>query len=995
MALDKHYSNLVGLDTRSNKIAENPKSVRRGSKNFRYNFQDEIVKANGFQHKTATLSSPTVGDIEYKYTDPNTGAAKSTYLVVCQNGRMYKKVAHYIKFSNLNGAQEFSFYYDEVASKFYLTIDALTPIEVSQSMTMNQLKTAINALGLTCTVVDDDDTAVASSTKLAYLVDTIIDSPLAVETNTYLSSWFWEEVDFPSKDTSSEVVPFITTSEFYSNADYEGISYINLNNVVYITDGGFPMKYDGKSVYRAGIPKMLKPLSNVYNFSGCGLDELGVELIKLPGGGLIPTYKYKYIFQMGFVDYQGSTIMGDYEVGTSPTSSYYSSQESETDYINVTMQTGYNSVPLHIHSPLNALDFPIISCVVSGNQDVENAGRTINVLAGHNVKVGMCLRIPVSNEQTFVSAAPKDGYSIIMSKVTAVTATTISLARGVTNGKYAYLRTPYLITGTVVSGSTTITMDTTNVKMNDSISGVGIAANTYIVQVLTSTTAELSIAATANDTGTKTINSRGSVTTLLIQGQVLNGGYTKAEYENQITNVNYTNYWQPEIKFGAFVRVFRSLADTDTFVKLIDLEVPHNFPYGSATYVPCYDLFLESQPVSGLSRIGIESLDQGSDLPRACKYLSTWQNQIVQGGRTVDPSLAEDQYPYSLYSEPLNDWAYVDNSYNGFKYTEAHLCDNQSFYWNDSLTPEGFPQSGLFESFVQSPYSEKLKGFGVSKDALFVFKDMSTTVVTGTLSTQDLVLELLEDNIGCVNHRTIQNVKGMLVWLDSREGFYSCVAGRLPVNIGYYISDEFKVNPDGLNIKNSFAQVYDTESIYLCVVDTKIFVYDFESLPNSPMRNAWYMWQPFTAKTMLSLSDGTFLLSDGDKTWKFKRTGTKYDYCNHTSAIDFNYISAWQSYSTPVIDKHFLECWINSIQGDFSLTVSQYGNFLDTSLGDYVISFPAESDKKTVKEQMKLTYPKLSSSSIGFANNAVNAYVRVQGWELHLRDDFDKDEPRR
>src|SRR5690606_34264516 len=117
-------------------------------------------------------------------------------------------------------------------------------------------------------IVDNDGVSVASS-KLAYLLDVRIEDKFNLN-----SSWFWEKVLFPditcissTSITESNLnlsdptqytqnsVPFKTALASHASDDYEGISTVNINNSIYITDGGFPLKYDGKAVYRAGVPK--------------------------------------------------------------------------------------------------------------------------------------------------------------------------------------------------------------------------------------------------------------------------------------------------------------------------------------------------------------------------------------------------------------------------------------------------------------------------------------------------------------------------------------------------------------------------------------------------------------------------------------------------------------------------------------------------------------------------------------------------------------------
>ena len=96
--LDKFYNVYAGLDTRSNKLLQPPGSFRKGSKNFRYDFQDQITQANGFQHKDS--GAPTFVDIfEYKYRNVDTGAAETQILGVSTAGNLYRKLNSTLSFT--------------------------------------------------------------------------------------------------------------------------------------------------------------------------------------------------------------------------------------------------------------------------------------------------------------------------------------------------------------------------------------------------------------------------------------------------------------------------------------------------------------------------------------------------------------------------------------------------------------------------------------------------------------------------------------------------------------------------------------------------------------------------------------------------------------------------------------------------------------------------------------------------------------------------------
>lgn len=1003
------------------------KTVRAGSKNWRYNFQDETIKANGFQIKSAT-SFTSVGDVEYRFRDVETGEAKTEHLSVGNDGVLYKKKFHYVKFSSLGTATSYSYYYDEVSDTFLLKFNSYAAITITDVLTMDQLKTAINALGMTCTIVDDDDVSV-TSTKLAQYMDVVINKALVIGQVDEMNSQYFEAVDYPaSQFTSSTRFPFPISKDYSTSDNYEGISYVNLNNSVYITDGGFPMKYDGRQVVRMGMPRVLKPIVLLSS----NLSGMTATSVKVSQGGMTATEVYKYIFQIGYVDYNGVEVIGTQEL-------------IDSCSLKQTVGTGKNAIQL-FYSGIFENNFAINSCVAYGSQDLSDAGGTIDVYSSSNIKTGMILRIPISNAVVGYS-----GYSIIQSKVSSaysgiqisanttngsaivtmsstsgigvnakvsgtgvpantrvltvdsstqvtltanatVTATNtldfaglVTLEKGYTGvaGQYNYPFQPALVqqNGSRTSGSAIVTGLTTSIlDVGMFVIGTGIPANTTILSI--DSASQITMTANATTTSSSTLDFI-KYKNLIVDNQVLNGGYANSLFENQITTVNSDNPYLPTINFGAFLRVFRTTKNTNSFYKLIDLPIEKSL---QTSFVDDFsDTYLSSE--------SILDAELGSELPRACKYLTKWQDRIVQSGRPVNPSVKDTAYPTSIDGTAvINEWSSNDTSYFGYLYSEAGICDFQSIYWNES--PEGFPQDGLHEFLIESQFDDQMTGVAPNKDALFAFKERSTGVLTGDLGTNQIQLELLEDDIGCVSHRSIQEVRGSLVWLDGVNGFYSCVAGRLPENIGFPISDYQKINALGLNYKTAISTNFRKESLYVCAVGSTTFVFDYAA-DGSLQRNCWYLWDRFNAKSLLTINDELYL-NTGSTLYKMKLTNTKYDFTDHKSAIDFVLNTAWLNMQAPTVDKKFIRTWINSIQGGFSLDISEYGNYLDNLISTYSNqNFIIESSTKTaVKIGIDCARPKLSALSIGLRNNNKNEYVRIQGIEIQYSVDYDLGEPK-
>lgn len=891
--LEKFYSAFGGLDTRSNKLQQDPKTFRKGSKNWRYNFQDELQGANGFQHRDAGNAEHSQALIPYNYVDISTGEAKMQLLGVDDDGILHRKRYHQLK-ASISVPDTFipySFFYDENEDSFVFTIED-QPINVSKSMTMAELVTAVNAVTtlITIDVFDDQGAAVVGSTQLAYLGIVAVNKDVWTD-DFFHQSYYWERVITP---TINEVC-FPTTADFKDHPDYEGISYENLNNKIYMTDGGFPITYDGFAAYRTGMPRTAGSVNaRTSSFDGFALTQGTVGYSALT---VLSTYKYKY--QLCFIDPNGQEILGKIQ-----------------DPLTITLTGGNNVVTSAIPPIKNTDMFPVFGCRVDSQFILDNTNQTFNVDAGHNIQPGMVLRLPITNATLgFI------GISYFYALVDSTTPTTITVAIPPNNS----LRNP--------------------------------DNNSYTV----------------------------------VNDQWINAGYTTEANQNTVTEpvLQGGTWFLPPILAGAFLRIYRTLANQDTFYRLYEKEIP--LDNGLVTPNDKYS-WTDDWADSALSGF-ILSSDEGEELPRACKYLSSFQETLVQAGRPVDPSLKEDLYP-TTYSLAGTVWgAPPDTEDFRFYNTEAMLCDHSSIYWADFQNSEGFPQSGLFEQLIKNKTNSKIKGMAPNKDSFFVFKEDQPALVTGDLIGQNIKVELLESNFGLISHRSLQEIGGAIIGLDGKKGFHACVAGRLPAPVGWPISDYMQINEEGLDYSKAVSANFANETLYFCAVGDHTFVFDY-SESEVEKRSCWYLWDRIDTKNMC-IYDGKLLLSDGETLWQMKTTNTKYDFTDDVDAIDFDVRTAWINMGLPTIDKDFTYFWINSIQGDFSLTVDQYGNYLADRVAELLnVNFLPEADKVAVKESVKANRDKLSAISFGMRNSTKNAFIRIQGYEIQMSGSYDKAEPK-
>lgn len=940
--LEKFYNKFNGLDTRSNKLLQDPGSFRKGSKNFRYDFQDQITNAQGFQHKDAGAPN-FVDQFEYKYRDVNSGQALTQILGVATDGKLYKRRTHSLRFSAHGVATSVSMYFDEVANTFKMTLNGLGAVVIGDTMQLatgstSGLVGALNALaGVTALIVDDTGATVTTSTNLAYLLDCVINDTTFGDNPVY----YWEVIPFP--DASS--VPFPVTVANYTSSEYEGISSINLNNCIYMVDGGFPMKYDGKSVYRAGVPNIRQ-----VDQYGSFLDYAGVEFsvlssaakvgVGLPNG--VYAYKYRFVFR----DYNGAEYFSN--ICQFAKSATISTTNSAVQLTNIGYKFGK--------------DFPVYGCIVNSTTATSTVGGT-----GADGPVTFTLDTVLDRNYNYTTIFITAGVNINLNGYTLFRTGALSGTGTITNCVTS--RAAGNITISVSSGHNVIAGQCLILK-------AGIPDNSayfqsyYYAEVISTTLTSITY---HEIPGASTY---GSI--------VVNSYWVPTEFVNNKETGQYD-----AAPFGPSIEVFRTKVGQYTDYKNYGplYVVGHTAVSinGTATTE-----FKENRPDSTLYVL-YDDLDPGQELPRGCKYLSQVQNQMVQGGLPLNYDLKDNEYPSTLAAiGPASQFPLI------MKYTEAMFCDFQSVYWADSLSPEGFPQDGLHEISIDTKFADKIKAVAPNKDVLFAFKERSSAVISGTFATNEVVLEILEADAGCVSHKTVEEVRGALVWLDKVNGFYSCVAGRLPENIGFPIQDYMKINTEGLDYAKATAANYRKESLYVCSVGNTTFVFDYADSGNLK-RNCWYLWDRILGNSVIATSDDKLLIFDGTRTWKMKLTHTKYDFTDHKSAIPLVLNTAWLNQSFPTVDKHYVALWINSIQGDFTLVVKQYGNFLEQVISTQNgVQFIEESSaKQFIKAQVKAAIPKLSSISFGLENAEQNKWVRIQGYEVQYNPDFNTGEPKR
>lgn len=81
--------------------------------------------------------------------------------------------------------------------------------------------------------------------------------PIIIDSNSEftIDYWYWEQVNSPETDPPSPPFPGSANVRYQNSPDFENASMAVFDDVIYIANGwDYPQKYDGQTVYRAGMP---------------------------------------------------------------------------------------------------------------------------------------------------------------------------------------------------------------------------------------------------------------------------------------------------------------------------------------------------------------------------------------------------------------------------------------------------------------------------------------------------------------------------------------------------------------------------------------------------------------------------------------------------------------------------------------------------------------------------------------------------------------------
>jgi len=394
------------------------------------------------------------------------------------------------------------------------------------------------------------------------------------------------------------------------------------------------------------------------------------------------------------------------------------------------------------------------------------------------------------------------------------------------------------------------------------------------------------------------------------------------------------------------------------------------------------------------------------DLPPKGKYITDFQNCLVLSGQ-------KDNVNNLAFSLPFN----------------ANTGEIGSEYFpNDSN-----------QEIVESRFGDKITAIAPLKDVLYIFHKNSIHTLSGSITEStglSYQIDLLtsEGGIGCEAQASIQELQGNLFFL-SKNGIYNINnSTAFPKEISAVLQPEFKDPKVNFNLKKavSFNWVAENSLMFILPVETldddgstnyalttttdsKIFIYDYT-------KNAWIEW------TNLDFSGGITLVNDEvyfssrslDATddlatylYTIQNTKSSYDYVDHTSPINFQYKSAWDSVGEPTMFKKFLRLKVFAIDPDgtfespsFVLNTGVQKNYVNQEIGIIPLDFAGTSAGgwgnsiwgvssygNQILESIKTKLPSAKSRALclDFTNDTVNENVLIGGYEVEIAGPYKKE----
>ncbi len=318
---------------------------------------------------------------------------------------------------------------------------------------------------------------------------------------------------------------------------------------------------------------------------------------------------------------------------------------------------------------------------------------------------------------------------------------------------------------------------------------------------------------------------------------------------------------------------------------------------------------------------------------------------------------------------------------------------------------------------------DEITGIRSAGGTLYIWTKETLWSVTGGLpqpgaSDTSFNLAQVSSSVGCVNHKSITRIEGMIVWMG-KLGLYSITPGSLP----RVIDTPLRPLYIGLNNTDTTDPIVDTgracydpnRRLFFCSVtlqDTSFARHQFTVVWNIQNGGSWEIWSGLDTTTGV-----TYLPGYGpyfvDFSGRFSRFSDSepgvpdsFKAADGVNPIPFSYTGSWEEMGAPSVAKNFTRFRLLAGQSGgaeqhFTLDVNLQKDYSLGSAGSKTMDFGSTTgfgleaygmapygDPTKSGLNMKPRTSKARAMRPVFTNNKLYEKVKIMGWEYEISPDF-------
>lgn len=315
--ISKHFNNHYGIDLKSSDL-DRPENYASDLLNAQYKKNGDTEKRKG--NRAVSAQGGGHGLFTYNRIDPDTGLQSDILLTASNTIKKMSEVTFTITYSGAEATALAILYFDEDSTTYKLQLIAGTSIVLEEDLglgydeasptTLAQLKTAVDA-------VTDFAATIVGTTSLPAAFLSFLNHDL-IASDAVATMYEFTDVNTTTSNP-------LAGSETNKNAsDFENVSFAQLDNIVYIANGyNDTLKYDGQTLYAAGLPNPSAPSTAAV---GAGSISAGTYIHKI---------LYKQIDAVGNIIYSDPSPQDSITLG--------GADDIDVTVNNVLAGTGFNT----------------------------------------------------------------------------------------------------------------------------------------------------------------------------------------------------------------------------------------------------------------------------------------------------------------------------------------------------------------------------------------------------------------------------------------------------------------------------------------------------------------------------------------------------------------------------------------------------------------------------------------------------------------------------